>query len=139
MCFAVGDAVFTGDLVMGWASSLVSPPDGDLGDFMASCRRLRGRGARVFHSGHGAPINAPGARLDWLIAHREGREAAIVAALEAGTADAATLTRAIYTDIPAHMRPAATRNVLAHLIDLTMKNRVEPLGALSQHARFRLI
>lgn len=138
LCFASGDAVFCGDHVMGWASSLVSPPDGDLSDFMASCRRLRGLGAEVFHSGHGAPIEAPEARLDWLIAHREGREAQIVAELQKGPACAATLAAAIYTDIPSRMLPAATRNVLAHLIDLMQKNRVEPMGELSQTARFRL-
>lgn len=138
LCFSTGGTVFTGDLVMGWASSLVSPPDGDLTDFMTSCRMLRERGAEVFHSGHGAPITAPIARLDWLIAHREGREAAILQGLTAGPADAATLTRAIYTDIPQAMLPAAERNVLAHLIDLYKKNRVEPVGPLSQHATFRL-
>ncbi|KZY32280.1 MBL fold metallo-hydrolase [Roseovarius sp. HI0049] len=139
LCLAMGETVFTGDLVMGWASSLVSPPDGDLTDFMASCRRLRARGAAVFHSGHGAPITAPMARLDWLIAHREGREASILKALESGAADSATLTAAIYTDVAPQMWPAAERNVLAHLIDLYGKNRVEPVGQLSQHATFRLV
>ncbi|MDM8167007.1 MBL fold metallo-hydrolase [Roseovarius sp.] len=139
LCLAMGETVFTGDLVMGWASSLVSPPDGDLTDFMASCRRLREMGAEVFHSGHGAPIRAPMARLDWLIAHREGREASILQALEAGAADAAALTAAVYTDIPPQMWPAAERNALAHLIDLYQKNRVEPVGALSQHATFRRV
>lgn len=139
LCFSQGQTVFTGDLVMGWASSLVSPPDGDLTDFMASCRRLREMGAEVFHSGHGAPMTAPMDRLDWLIGHREGREASILKGLQAGPADAATLTAAIYTDIPPQMLPAAERNVLAHLIDLYKKNRVEPVGGLSQHARFRLL
>jgi len=139
LCFSLGDVVFSGDLVMGWASSLVSPPDGDLTDFMASCRRLRSMGARVLHSGHGAPITQPDARLDWLIAHREGREAAIVQALRSGPATAQAIAVEVYTDIPAQMLPAATRNVLAHLIDLTGKSLVEPVDTLSQHARFRLI
>ena len=139
LCFSFGDSVFTGDLVMGWASSLVSPPDGDLTDFMASCRRLRAMGAKVFHSGHGAPILDPAERLDWLISHRQAREAAILAQLENGPAGAAGLAQAIYTDIPTRMLPAATRNVLAHLIDLVQKNRVEPIGTLSDRAAFRLI
>jgi len=138
LCLSLGDVVFTGDLVMGWASSLVSPPDGDLTDFMASCRRLRAMGARVLHSGHGAPISRPAERLDWLIAHREGREASILQALRGGPATAQAIAAKVYTDIPAQMLPAATRNVLAHLIDLYGKSLVEPVDTLSQHARFRL-
>jgi len=56
MCFDWNGAVFCGDLVMGWASSLVSPPDGDLTDFMASCHMLAARAPRILHAGHGAPI-----------------------------------------------------------------------------------
>ena len=81
---------------MGWASSLVSPPDGDLTDFMASCDRLQARVWRVFHPGHGAPISDPTARLHWLIAHRRARETAILDALTKGPADAATLAAQIY-------------------------------------------
>ena len=136
LCFETGDAVFTGDLVMGWASSLVSPPDGDLTDFMASCQRLRGLEARVFHSGHGAPIDDPAGRLDWLIAHRRTREAAILAALEDGPADAARLAATIYTDTPAALMPAAARNVLAHLIDLMGKNLVACQSPLSARSEF---
>ncbi|KRS14468.1 metallo-beta-lactamase [Roseovarius atlanticus] len=139
LSFAMGDTVFCGDLVMGWASSLVAPPDGDLTDFMASCRRLRARGAKVFHSGHGAPIEDPMARLDWLIAHREGRAASILEALRDGPADAQTLARRIYTDTPAALLGAAARNVLAHLIDLHGRNRVAPKGALTGSARFALM
>ena len=138
LCFSLGEALFTGDLVMGWASSLVSPPDGDLSDFMASCRRLRAMGARVLHCGHGAPVTRPAQRLDWLIAHREGREAAILGALAKGPADATRIAAAVYTDIPARMLPAASRNVLAHLIDLYQQNLVEPVGFLSQNVAFRL-
>ena len=139
LCFSLGDAVFTGDLVMGWASSLVSPPDGDLTDFMASCRKLQQLGAQVFHAGHGAPITPPGKRLDWLISHRLTREAAILTQLESGPADAKELARAIYTDTPANLMPAATRNVLAHLVDLYCKNRVVPMAELTSDAAFSLI
>lgn len=138
MCFECGPAVFTGDLVMGWASSLVSPPDGDLTDFMASCHHLRGLEAEVFHSGHGAPVVDPHARLDWLIAHRTSREQAILDTLATGPATARELARAIYTDTPAPLIPAATRNVLAHLIDLLGKNHVRCVEDLSEHARFEL-
>lgn len=138
MCFEVGDMLFTGDLVMGWASSMVSPPDGDLTDFMESCRRMRQLGAKVMHSGHGAPIEDPTARLNWLIAHRDGREAEILRALQAGAATAHTLAERIYTETPPALIPAATRNVLAHLIDLAGKNRVHSLEKLSRDSRFAL-
>lgn len=136
MSFATQDFVFTGDIVMGWASSLVSPPDGDLTDFMASCQRLKQIGAAVFHPGHGAPIHSPAARLDWLMTHRRSREATILEQLAKGPATAATLTAVIYTDTPPALLPAAERNVLAHLIDLHQRARVKPLGNLSAAAVF---
>lgn len=137
--FAWKDACFTGDLVMGWASSLVSPPDGDLTDFMASCDRLRRRDWRVFHAGHGAPIDTPRERLDWLIGHRLGREAEILSALSSGPARAYDLACSIYTETPAALMGAATRNVFAHLVDLAGKKKVEPIGELESEAVFQLI
>lgn len=138
MCFAYADAIFTGDLVMGWASSLVSPPDGDLTDFMASCRKMQQLKAAVFHPGHGAPVTEPAERLTWLINHRLSREAAILAQLGAGPATAAQLATAIYTNTPAALLPAATRNVLAHLIDLLGKNHVITDQEISAHGQFSL-
>ncbi len=142
LCFAMNDGgndmIFTGDLVMGWASSLVSPPDGDLTDFMASCRKMQRLEAAVFHPGHGAPVTNPAKRLSWLISHRLMREAAILAQLGAGPATAAQLATAIYTDTPAALLPAASRNVLAHLIDLHGKNRVTTAHTISSRAQFSL-
>ncbi|MCM2561346.1 MBL fold metallo-hydrolase [Lutimaribacter sp. EGI FJ00015] len=138
LSFIWGDAGFSGDLVMGWASSLVSPPDGDLTDFMTSCERLRAEGCAVLHAGHGSPVADPAARIDWLLGHRRMREAAILAALADGPTDPATLTRAIYTDTPAALLPAAERNVFAHLVDLVQKSAVTPAGPLSQKAVFTL-
>ena len=137
--FAWGDALFCGDHVMGWASSLVSPPDGDLTDFMASCARLRRDDWRVFHSGHGAPITDPAGRLDWLVSHRLGREAEILSALTGGPATAYALATRIYTELPAHFIGAATRNVFAHLVDLTVRRQVAPHPQLSADAEFTLL
>ena len=137
--FALDDACFCGDHVMGWASSLVSPPDGDLTDFMASCRRLAARDWRVFHAGHGAPIDDPASRLAWLIEHREMREAEILKALKAGPARAYDLALRIYTDTPTALMGAATRNVFAHLVDLVGKNRIKSQGVLESEAVFECI
>lgn len=130
------DACFTADHVMGWASSLVSPPDGDLTDFMRSCARLQERDWRVFYPGHGAPIVSPAARLDWLVGHRLTREVAILDLLAQAPASAPELARIIYTETPPALLGAATRNVLAHLIDLHGRGKVMHQGTLQETAVF---
>lgn len=130
--------IFTGDLVMGWSTSIVSPPDGDLTQFMQSCRSLLTRPARLYLPGHGAAVEDPHARLSWLIDHREQREASILEALKQGPADAPALAARVYTDTPPHLLPAAARNVLAHLIDLTGKSLVSPQGELTARSVFTL-
>ncbi len=137
IALAWGGLCFTADHVMGWASSLVSPPDGDLTDFMMSCARLQSRSWSVFHPGHGAPINDPAGRLDWLITHRLSRETAILNMLQNAPQTARELAEAIYTDTPPALLPAAERNVFAHLIDLFGKKRVAPVGSLSVAATFQ--
>lgn len=136
LAFGCGEACFVGDHVMSWASSLVSPPDGDLTDFMTSCAALRARDWTVFHAGHGKPIDAPATRLDWLVSHRLAREAAILDALSVAPATAASLAAAIYTETPPALLGAATRNVLAHLIDLYGKSKARPIGSLHADTRF---
>lgn len=139
LCFAVGDWLFTGDLAMGWASSLVAPPDGDMTHYMASLERLSGRTwARLF-PGHGAPIEAPAERLQALIRHRRLREAQVLDALARGLTGLPALTEAIYQDTQAALMPAAMRNVLAHLIDLTQRGRVLARPAALPRARFTLV
>ena len=137
LSFALGDAVFSGDHVLGWASTLVSPPDGDVAAFMATSQRLRARRSRVFYPGHGAPVRDPAGRLGWLIAHRRDREAAILGALDDTPRGAAEITARVYTDTDPAMLPAAQRNVLAHLVDLVEKKRITAEPSLSSEARFR--
>ena len=128
--------VFTGDHVMGWASTMISPPDGDVTAFMTSCARLKALGARRFHPGHGAPVDEPAQRLDWLMRHRREREAQILAALGQTPTDLRTLTRRIYHDAPVALLPAAERNVLAHLVDLDARRLVRAIPAIGTKARF---
>lgn len=137
LAFATGDALFSGDLVMGWATTLVSPPDGDLTAFMTSCRRLAQRSERVFYPGHGDPIDQPQARTNWLISHRLEREAQILRALEGGFETIPRITDHIYTEVPPGLIPAARRNVLAHLIDLAVRGRVSTPDPLGPEAVFR--
>ncbi|KAJ55858.1 metallo-beta-lactamase [Actibacterium mucosum KCTC 23349] len=138
LCFAWGNVVFSGDHVMDWATSMVSPPDGNLNDFMASLQKLMGRRDRVFYPGHGNPVIDPEARVRNLFDHRKGREAQILDALQDGPADAATLTRRIYTDVDAYLLPAAQRNVIAHLLALVEGGRVVSQGPVSASAVFAL-
>lgn len=126
LCFVASGmaegAAFTGDHVMGWASSLVSPPDGDMAAYMRSLDRLGAEPASRFYPGHGEPVEDPAARIAWLAAHRRAREAAILASLGPEPLTIAAITAAVYIDTPAALRPAAERNVLAHLIDLVERN-----------------
>jgi glyoxylase-like metal-dependent hydrolase (beta-lactamase superfamily II) len=136
ICLFMGTTVFTGDHVMDWATSIVSPPDGDLTDFMASCQKLLDRPSDIYLPGHGDPVTTPHERVQWLINHRNERERQIIAALDDGAATAIQITERVYTDVNPALIPAAARNVLAHLIDLQQKKVVEPLGPLSPEVLF---
>ena len=118
LCLAMGKALFSADHVMGWATTMISPPDGDLNAFMASLEKLIGRGEEVFYPGHGGPVTNPRDLMTHIKAHRLKREAEIVAALEQSPSDVAGLTASIYADIPVALHGAASRNVLAHLLAL---------------------
>jgi glyoxylase-like metal-dependent hydrolase (beta-lactamase superfamily II) len=128
ICLGVGDTLLSGDHVMAWSTSLVSPPDGDMAAYMASLHKLAQRTWRRFLPGHGLPVEDPAARLAALIQHRLGREASVLAALAQGPATAEALTKTIYTDLAPNLHGAATRNVLAHLIDLQARAKVARLG-----------
>lgn len=140
ICLALGDTLLSGDHVMGWSTSIVSPPEGDMAAYMGSLHKLAVRRWLRFLPGHGDPIEDPAARLATLIDHRKGRESAVLATLAAGPATAKALAARIYTGLAPALLPAATRNVLAHLIDLQARNLVarhfgDPPGPLSL-ARF---
>jgi glyoxylase-like metal-dependent hydrolase (beta-lactamase superfamily II) len=136
LAFAFGTTVFTGDHVMGWSTTFVSPPDGDMSAYMASLRRLAGRKDRLFLPAHGPAIHDPAARLDDLTRHRRMREAAIREALGDEPQTAQALARRIYTDTPATLLPAAARNVLAHLVDLTQRKLAAHDGPLGETTGF---
>ncbi|NHB77161.1 MBL fold metallo-hydrolase [Rhodobacter calidifons] len=138
LCLALGETLFSGDHVMGWSSSIVSPPDGDMTDYMASLRRLAGRRWSRLLPGHGAPVPDPERRLAELIAHRQGREAQILAALARAPARLPDLTARIYAGTPPHLLPEAARNALAHLVDLSGRNLISAHPALEPGAEFRL-
>ena len=133
---ALGDTLLSGDHVMGWSTSLVSPPEGDMGAYIASLRKLAARKWSRFLPGHGEAVTDPAARLTELISHRLAREAAILTELSRAPATATELAHAIYTTTPPALLPAATRNVLAHLIDLTAQGKAKAEPGPLQTARF---
>ncbi|WP_226341132.1 MBL fold metallo-hydrolase [Gemmobacter serpentinus] len=136
LCFGWGDCLFSGDHVMGWAPSLVSPPEGDMSDYMASLERLAEGPWRRAHAGHGAPITDLPARLKELQTHRRAREAAILAALDQA-ATPAELTAQVYRDVNPALIPAAQRNLLAHLIDLAHRGLVAAEDGDPVQSRYR--
>jgi glyoxylase-like metal-dependent hydrolase (beta-lactamase superfamily II) len=138
LSFALGQTLFSGDHVMGWSTSLVSPPDGDMGAYMSSLEALQRRPWTRLLPGHGSEITSPAARLAELFTHRKAREAAVLHALRPAPATPNALAAEIYTDTPATLLPAAARNILAHLIDLHERNLVRALDPLSVESRFEL-
>lgn len=136
LCLALGDVLFSGDHVMGWSTSVVSPPDGDMSAYMASLSRLQSQSWSRFLPGHGDPVENPRQRLDELVTHRLQREAQILQALNDGPARIPTLAARIYRDIPVQLLPAAERNVFAHLIDLTSRNLTKAAPALHPEAEY---
>jgi glyoxylase-like metal-dependent hydrolase (beta-lactamase superfamily II) len=124
LCFARADGmILSADHVMTWSTSVVSPPAGDMGAYFASLRRLLGRNDRLLLPGHGPPLEAPRGYLQFLLSHREQREAAVLAAIAAGPRTPAALVDIIYAPVDPRLRAAAERNVLAHLLKLQDEGR----------------
>jgi glyoxylase-like metal-dependent hydrolase (beta-lactamase superfamily II) len=129
LCFARDDGVvFTGDHVMSWSTSIVSPPDGDMAAYMASLRTLLARDDRLYLCGHGPPLPEPAALVRGMLSHRISREAAVLRALEAGPKTEAELVAALYTGLAPHLTQAAQRSVLAHLLKLETEGKAEREG-----------
>lgn len=107
-------ALFTGDVVLG-AGTTVIPPDGDLGDYLASLRRLLALDVAVIYPAHGPAIRQPREKIESYLAHRALRDQQILAGLRAGDRTVAALVRRIYTDVPEFLHAAAAMSVSAHL------------------------
>jgi glyoxylase-like metal-dependent hydrolase (beta-lactamase superfamily II) len=117
-------ALFSGDHVMGWSTSVVSPPDGDMTAYMASLEKLMGRDDRVYYPGHGDAIDRPHRLVRGLLGHRKQREGQILRLLKAGTHAIPAMVEAMYVGVDKRLYPAAERSVLAHLIDLERRELV---------------
>ena len=135
VCFARPDGVmFSADHVMGWSSSVVSPPGGDMAAYFASLRRLLGRPDTTYLPGHGPALTDPHPYVQALLDHRIARENAIAAALGGGPQTSKGLVDGLYSKIDPILKMAAERNVLAHLMKLEREGRVTRRGDVWQAA-----
>jgi glyoxylase-like metal-dependent hydrolase (beta-lactamase superfamily II) len=125
--------LFSGDHVMSWSSSIVSPPDGDMLAYYRGLERLKERDDEIYLGGHGPALPRPQALVAELLSHRQHRERTILAALEEQDASVAELAERLYHKTDAFLKVAAQRNVLAHLLKLQAEGiarELEPATAL---------
>jgi glyoxylase-like metal-dependent hydrolase (beta-lactamase superfamily II) len=131
LCFALVEenALFTGDHVMGWSTSVISPPDGDMADYMRSMQRLLDRQDAVYYPAHGEPVENPRRLVRGMMGHRKQREGQILRFLERnGASEVPDMVAEMYRGVDARLHPAAGRSVLAHLIDLGGRGIAAAMG-----------
>ena len=122
-------ALFTGDHVMGWSTTIVSPPDGDMAAYMDSLFKLQDRDDRIYYPAHGDPVDRPQRLVRGLIGHRKQREGQILRLLDTGAQSIPAMVGKMYVGIDQRLFPAAERSVLAHLHDLRDRDIVIEEGA----------
>lgn len=121
LCFALPQAegLFTGDHIMGWSTTVISPPDGDMADYMASLDKLLGRTQdKVYYPAHGEVIDRPHRLVRGMAGHRKQREGQILRMLDKSHQTIPDFVAAMYVGLDPRLHGAAGRSVLAHLIDL---------------------
>ena len=139
ICYQYFDYLFTGDHIMDWSTSVISSPEGDISQFMNSCKKLCKLNWEKFYPGHGFPVESPNKRLIELMHHRMTREAEIINILRETEATISQITKSVYFDINKNLITVASRNVKAHLIDLIIKKQVQVDDISSDNALFSLI
>lgn len=140
MCYQLQEhkALFTGDHVMGWSTSIISPPDGDMGAYLASLDKLLERDDQAYWPTHGPSIEDPKPHVRAFIAHRRQREEQILACIGQGVHLIQDMVPLIYTEVPEFMYPAAARSVLAAVEHLVGKGELKTEGEVQLAARYRL-
>lgn len=140
MCFQLREekALFTGDHVMAWSTSIISPPDGDMTAYMESLRSLLNRDDDIYWPTHGSSISNPKDYVQTFIAHRLEREAQIIEALNAGHQSITDMVPGMYVDLDEKMYPAAARSVLAAMIRLIDTGKVSCQGEPALESAYKL-
>lgn len=139
LCFALPDQgiLLSGDHVMGWSTSVIAPPDGDMSAYMASLDKLLGRLDAVYWPTHGPAITEPQAHVRAFVAHRRDREAGILECLAGGSERIDAIVDKLYVGLQPGLRRAAGRSVHAHLLDLAGRGTVESEGPPTIDAIYR--
>ncbi|HSV04080.1 MAG TPA: MBL fold metallo-hydrolase [Phenylobacterium sp.] len=140
LCYALPEenACFTGDHIMGWSTTVITPPDGDMSDYLESLRRIRARGFATLWPTHGPPVRDVEAFIDAYLEHRQERIDQILGALKAGPATIAELTPRLYADVDPKLWPAASRSMLAAMIHLVREGLLEADRDVGPNATYRL-
>lgn len=130
LCFAYRDVLFTGDHVMGWSTTVVVPPDGDMAAYMASLDKLRKRDDRIYYPAHGPAVANPKRYVRQLVAHRKQREKQILLLAREKARSIPDIVSNAYPGLDPRLVTAAGGSVLAHLLDLERRGLVERLEDL---------
>jgi glyoxylase-like metal-dependent hydrolase (beta-lactamase superfamily II) len=139
LCFATDDgALFSGDHVMGWSTSVIGPPDGDVAQYLASLRLLLGRDDATYWPTHGPPVTDPHGLVRAFLAHRAERTRQILSGLAGGTSTIAELVPVMYAEVDKGLWRAAAASTYAHLLMLIDEGTVEADGPPRRTARFQL-
>jgi glyoxylase-like metal-dependent hydrolase (beta-lactamase superfamily II) len=139
VCYALKEenALFSGDHVMGWSTTVISPPDGNMGDYFTSLEKVKARGFSTIWPTHGPPITNVPPFIDAYIAHRKAREQMIVDRLKAGDTLIPDMVKVIYKDVDKRLHPAACHSVLAHIIHLVETGKVSADGPFDLATQYR--
>jgi glyoxylase-like metal-dependent hydrolase (beta-lactamase superfamily II) len=140
VCYALleENALFTGDHVMGWSTTVITPPDGDMGDYLRSLEAVRARGFATLWPTHGPPVTEPAPFLSAYAAHRLAREAQVVAELAAGKTRIKDMVPRLYASVDRRLWPAAAHSVLAHMLELVKTGRAVADGPPGMDSDYRL-
>ena len=128
LCFAFGDALLTGDHVMGWSTTVVVPPDGDMAQYMASLDKLRQRDDRIYYPAHGPAVTNPQQYVRHLVGHRMQRERQILELVREKPRPIPEIVSRAYPGLDPRLVAAAGASVLSHLLDLERRGLVERVG-----------
>ncbi len=140
VCYALAEenALFTGDHVMGWSTTVISPPHGDMTDYYASLDKVTARGFSTLWPTHGPPVTEVAPFLAAYKAHRLEREAQIIEQIRAGRSRIAEMVPVIYAAVDPRLHPAAAHSVLAHIIHLERQGAITSDGPVGPEAAYRL-